>query len=61
MADTVLFSDGTACIYPDDYGDWRRRGRNLAEYLTCDCGRPDCFVPAVVAVLPTILTTKEAP
>jgi hypothetical protein len=56
---TVLFADGSTCTYPDDYGSWRRRSRTLAEYLACDCGQADCWVPDVVAVLPAILTTRE--
>jgi hypothetical protein len=50
---TVLFSDGAYCIYPDDYGGWKRRGRSLIEYLTCDCGQSDCWVPIVVATAVT--------
>jgi hypothetical protein len=53
---TVLFADGTTCTYPDDYGG---NSVTLMEYLACDCGQPDCWVPDVVAVLPAILTTRE--
>jgi hypothetical protein len=56
---TVLFADGTTCIYPDDYGGWKRRGRTLADYLRCQCGQADCWLPEPVAVLPAILTTRE--
>jgi hypothetical protein len=45
---TVLFSDGAYRIYPDDYGGPKRRGRSLTDYLTCDCGQPDCWVPTVI-------------
>lgn len=50
---TVLFSDGSVIQVPDDYGGWRRRGRSLQDYLTCDCGQPGCWVPSVVAVAVT--------
>jgi hypothetical protein len=54
---SVLFSDGGVVLYPDDYGGWKRRGRSLQEYLDCDCGQPDCWVPSVVAVA---VTEREA-
>jgi hypothetical protein len=56
MGQMVLFQDGEALYaytYPDDYGGWQRAGRTLQEYLTCQCTQPNCWVPRVVAVLPT--------
>jgi hypothetical protein len=52
---TVLFADGAVCVYPDNYGGWKRRGRSLIEYLSCDCGHLDCWVPQPVAVLSALL------
>jgi hypothetical protein len=55
MGQMVLFDDGGklyAYTYPDDYASWQRAGRTLADYLTCHCDQPDCWVPVVVAVLP---------